>query len=445
VYEIKSINKRKTKQPLVVKFLRSTLYENHGMFAASAADLIKEGNILSTLNHRNVIGLRGVSSSRGIDAYLNGYHDSFYLVLERLETTLSGRILEWKARHKELYQEDEMCYNINLAMVKKGHSRTNAGMDKFLKKLSKLRVKSSSSNRSRESDLTLSTISDSEDSSSRDYDDDTSLIVFGKESKKLEIESLRMELLDERIDVTLQLADALAYLHQHNVLHRDLKPDNIGFDREGVIKVFDFDIARVAPTSTTEAPNNEDELFHMTQKVGSPRYMSPECALREPYNKKTDVYTYGLLFHEIMTLEKPYEDIDDEEHEECVFYEGVRPHIIDMQLPKRVKITIAKTWSVNIEKRPTMKTVRSILKKERTEILRLGIETDANSSTAMMLGERNNTSYVTSCAFESMSDNNPKYKKMIKVMMKRINKRTVTLNNDKTQQRPLFCRFAKAA
>merc|ERR1711935_381359 len=49
-------------------------------------------------------------------------------------------------------------------------------------------------------------------------------------------------LLSERLDVTLQLADAIAYLHGEQIVHRDLKPDNIGFDAHGHLKVFDFDI-----------------------------------------------------------------------------------------------------------------------------------------------------------------------------------------------------------
>merc|ERR1711981_1339117 len=89
----------------------------------------------------------------------------------------------------------------------------------------------------------------------------------------------RVELLDERIDVALQLADAIKYLHEQNVIHRDLKPDNIGFDaRSGALKVFDFDIARRVPATRAQAENNEEEdddalLYRMTRAVGSPRYM----------------------------------------------------------------------------------------------------------------------------------------------------------------------------
>jgi serine/threonine protein kinase len=279
---------------------------------------------------------------------------------------------------------------------------------------------------------------------------DSSLIMTSKDSKKCKLESLRVQLLEERINVAVQLADALAYLHDQNVLHRDLKPDNIGFDKDGNLKVFDFDIARVAPISM-----NEDELFHMTQKVGSPRYMSPECAKREPYNKKADVYSYGLLFHQIMTLEKPYDDIDDEDHEECVFYEHARPHMIDVPMPQTVKNMIQTTWSANIRKRPTMKNVQNIMHEQRNELLRFGTTTTPEDSSSLSKKSAITTpsaAYVTSCAFHSMSDNNPKYKKMIKMMMKKssnYSKRNVALHHNSSRSsgshRPLFRRFAKAA
>lgn len=448
VYEIQSINDQETQAPMAIKFLRSTLYDDHALFATSAADLIKEGNILSTLNHPNVIGLRGVSSARGVDTYLNGYHDAFFLVLERLESTLNYRIREWKARHKEVYEDEEMYYNGKYRNIEKtakgGHPGTHGGMNKILKKLSN-NLTSLFSSYQRVSDSKISTTSDPINSGSEH--EDTTLIMTAENSRKLKFESFRIELLDERINVTLQLANALAYLHRQNILHRDLKPDNIGFDRNGVLKVFDFDIARVAPstsTSTTKQKNeNEDQMFHMTQNVGTPLYMSPECALEKPYNKKADVYSYGLLFHQIITLEKPYGDIKEDQHKKCVFYENVRPHITDMQLPERVKELIRNTWSANIQHRPTMKTVQKILKKEQTEILRLGMETDVNSSMEFMFGERNDTSYVTSCAFKSMSDNNPKYKNMIKAMMTKNNKKAAILNTNITQH-GLFRRLAKA-
>merc|ERR1711935_966221 len=213
-------------------------------------------------------------------------------------------------------------------------------------------------------------------------------------------------------DVAQQLADAIAYLHSENVLHRDLKPDNIGFDIQGDLKVFDFDIARVCPTSNESISSRRlsaksEETFHMTQKVGSPRYMSPECARREPYNLKADVYSYAVLAHQILTLQKPYDDVTDEDHDDFVFFKGVRPHI-PMALPNTTKTLFHCAWSHTISERPNMETVRQALAVERSEILRLG--TIGQSLSA--IGVPQSTGYVWSCSFAAISDNNKRVKKI---------------------------------
>jgi serine/threonine protein kinase len=54
--------------------------------------------------------------------------------------------------------------------------------------------------------------------------------------------------LRERFKVLLDLAEGIAYFHSQTILHRDLKPCNIGFDHDGVLKLFDFDVSRLVPT-----------------------------------------------------------------------------------------------------------------------------------------------------------------------------------------------------
>lgn len=416
VYAIRSISKKNKKgedasqekvDNMVVKFLRTKLYDNHGLFAASAADLVKEGNILATLRHSNVIRIHAVSSKYGVGAYLNGYHDSYFLVLERLERTLTDRIQEWRTRHKELYETDEIegRYDPESALVSISKSSSSRSWkDKF----SSLKRSKSSDDLGLEiSDRTNATQAFSDAGSDLGGDDDYTRTAIEK-----------TKLLAERLDVAQQLADAIAYLHSQNVIHRDLKPDNIGFDIHGDLKVFDFDIARVCPTTEDynpqissrrmATPNTRDEeTFLMTQKVGSPRYMSPEVARREPYNLKADVYSFAVLSHQIMTLQKPYDDITDEDHDELVFYKGVRP-FLPLGLPAHTRDLLSKAWSHNISERPNMETVRQIFALERSEILRLG--TIGQSFSAMPIAP--STAYVLSCSFEAISDNSKKVKKI---------------------------------
>lgn len=70
---------------------------------------------------------------------------------------------------------------------------------------------------------------------------------------------------------------------------------NIGFDANGTLKIFDFDLARVLPLG-------RDRLFQLTRNVGSPRYMAPEVKLGDKYNLTADVFSFGVVVYEIFTL-----------------------------------------------------------------------------------------------------------------------------------------------
>jgi len=216
-----------------------------------------------------------------------------------------------------------------------------------------------------------------------------------------------------------------------------LKPDNIGFNHMGILKVFDFDIARRCVPSTVVRPipptrngsNNirnhksivlndidiantiENQTFQYTHKVGSPRYMSPECAKRERYNLKTDVYSFALLFHQVLTLQQPYDDLEDDEHDHLVFYQGVRP-VIPSELPLRIQQLLTQSWSQQISTRPTMHTICHILNEERKELIRVSTPPSlvvSSSSPSLLLVS--SMSYVSSCSFTAVSDINKKKNK----------------------------------
>jgi len=93
-------------------------------------------------------------------------------------------------------------------------------------------------------------------------------------------------LLIERLLVAYDVADALDYLHSRRIIFRDLKPDNIGFDVEGTLKIFDFGLAK----ELVEDEQNEDGLYNMTGFTGAVRYMAPEVGLRKPYNHKGELF-----------------------------------------------------------------------------------------------------------------------------------------------------------
>lgn len=90
------------------------------------------------------------------------------------------------------------------------------------------------------------------------------------------------------------LSAALQYCHSKAlpgsmILHRDLKPENVAFSADGLLKIIDFGLAKVVENASSDS----NDIYVMSGKTGSYRYMSPEVALTEPYNHKADVYSFG--------------------------------------------------------------------------------------------------------------------------------------------------------
>jgi hypothetical protein len=94
----------------------------------------------------------------------------------------------------------------------------------------------------------------------------------------------------------LGIAKGMEYLsNQKNIVLRDLKPDNVGFDDDGNVRLFDFGMAR-----------NIDECTDPGEICGSPRYLAPEVISGKGYTLKVDVYSFGILLFQVCSLQMPY-------------------------------------------------------------------------------------------------------------------------------------------
>ncbi|TMS19573.1 Serine/threonine-protein kinase Nek4 [Larimichthys crocea] len=94
----------------------------------------------------------------------------------------------------------------------------------------------------------------------------------------------------------VQIAMALQYLHERNILHRDLKTQNIFLTKTNIIKVGDLGIARVL--------ENQNDMA--STLIGTPYYMSPELFSNKPYNHKSDVWALGCCVYEMSTLKHAF-------------------------------------------------------------------------------------------------------------------------------------------
>lgn len=101
------------------------------------------------------------------------------------------------------------------------------------------------------------------------------------------------------LDLLDKIGQALAYAHKKGIVHRDVKPANILFRSDGTPLLGDFGIAKDFTV--------DKELTSTGTILGSPFYMSPEQAEGLPVDGRTDIYSLGVIFYEMLTGEKPYE------------------------------------------------------------------------------------------------------------------------------------------
>ncbi|HEX5636885.1 MAG TPA: serine/threonine-protein kinase, partial [Gammaproteobacteria bacterium] len=103
--------------------------------------------------------------------------------------------------------------------------------------------------------------------------------------------------LAETLTLTKQMADALGYAHEQGVVHRDFKPANVLLTPGGHVKITDFGIAKLAQSSLHTQLNTV---------LGTPSYMSPEQANGETTDHRTDIYSLGIVFYQMLAGEPPF-------------------------------------------------------------------------------------------------------------------------------------------
>ena len=114
----------------------------------------------------------------------------------------------------------------------------------------------------------------------------------------------------EVLDVAVQIVDALCDAHSHDIIHRDIKPQNVIISLRGQVKVLDFGLAKVSRLGNTNVPASEADTQSLLTEpglvVGTVCYMSPEQLRGEQVDLRSDIFSFGALLYEMLSGRGPF-------------------------------------------------------------------------------------------------------------------------------------------
>ena len=147
--------------------------------------------------------------------------------------------------------------------------------------------------------------------------------------------------------IALGVACGLQYMHENNIIHRDIKSLNILLDADDYPKICDFGMSRKMP----------EDLSLMSHAVGTLRWNAPEIIRYEKYNQKIDVYSYGMILWELLTRQVPFSSIPNDAYIIFAIVNKKKRPLIPSDCPQNLSQLIELCWRENPDERPEMKTI----------------------------------------------------------------------------------------
>jgi TolB-like protein/Tfp pilus assembly protein PilF len=210
-------------------------------------------------------------------------------------------------------------------------------------------------------------------------------------SELIEGETLRQRLMrgrievGEAVDVAIQVANALVAAHETGIVHRDIKPENIMLRPDAYVKVLDFGIAKLAEQQVPLTTPRDEALSLVETNLGSilgtVRYMSPEQACGAPVDKRTDIWSLGVVLYEMATGHAPFTGDTPKEVMSSILEKEPAPltHYV-AHLPAELQQIISKT--LRKDRKERYHSAKDLLKALKELRHKLEFEAELKHSTA---------------------------------------------------------------
>lgn len=155
---------------------------------------------------------------------------------------------------------------------------------------------------------------------------------------------------DDILRYMIEIGEGLAYLHDQNIAHRDLKPQNVLISKDGSLKIGDFGISREVGTSLVKT------------QCGTPNYMSWEMLNKEPYDETTDLYSLGIILLQLLTGKAPMMSVEMSKNPQF-FQDLERESVRKYHYSPELIHLARKLVSLNPSERPSAREVIRTVKK----------------------------------------------------------------------------------
>lgn len=170
----------------------------------------------------------------------------------------------------------------------------------------------------------------------------------------------------ESVEIAIQILSALESAHSVGIVHRDIKPANIMIRQDGIVKVLDFGLAKLTAETLDSGGFETREQTAPNRVMGTANYMSPEQAKGKKIDARTDIFSFGVVFYEMLTGKLPFEGKTSLEIIGAILHEKAKP-IENQEIPDEIEKIVSKCLIKNRNERyQTIKEVLIDLKEAKT-------------------------------------------------------------------------------